>query len=190
MKNNDRSKMTVVIILGVALVIMLVFLGMICITQKAETLKYNNASKQESLEETEVAFKEPQEQEKSFEKFTLSTVSQQSDSEGTESETVDDEGEYLCEYSSTRYITEADIEELRAGNYGELPADKTILRMVVNEMYAKHGYEFTDQGIQDYFEKKEWYQSIVERNDDMNEIFENMSDIERANIDFLTQYDE
>ena len=60
--------------------------------------------------------------------------------------------------------------------------------MVINEMYAKKGYQFTDTAIQDYFNSKTWYQGIAEKTDDMDAIFNGMSDIEKANVEFLQTY--
>lgn len=97
--------------------------------------------------------------------------------------------DYLCSYSTEREITAEDVESLKAGTYTNLPADKDILRMVINEMYAKYGYEFSDADIQSYFDQKQWYQNITDRNDDMDIIYQGMTDIEKTNIDFLTKAD-
>lgn len=102
--------------------------------------------------------------------------------EGTE------DNEYLCSYSSDRLLTEDDIEELNNKPYGNLPSGKSIIQMVINEMYARYGYQFQTQEIQDYFDGKEWYQDISVRNPDMDNIFKNMTDMEKANVEFLSAH--
>lgn len=98
--------------------------------------------------------------------------------------------EYLCSYSADRLLTEADINELKNTQYEDLPEGKDIIQMVINEMYARHGYEFNNEEIQAYFNGKKWYQNIEERNDSMDDIYNNMSDIERKNVDFISEYKE
>ncbi len=100
------------------------------------------------------------------------------------------EEEYLCTYSSERLMTEADVAELQAGVYENLPEGKNIIQMVINEMYAKYGYQFQNEAIQSYFDQKEWYQQITVRNSDMEAILSGMTDIEVANVQFLAPYGE
>ncbi len=95
---------------------------------------------------------------------------------------------YLCTYSSTRLITQADMTALSAGNYGALPAGKSLAQMIINEIYAKHGYLFQTQEIQDYFDQKTWYRNIGSYSSDANVIVSRMNDIEKQNIEFLNNY--
>ena len=97
---------------------------------------------------------------------------------------------YLCSDSSSRVLTQEDIEELQSGTYPDLPEGEGIIQMAVNEMYARKGYQFGSQGIQDYFEEKEWYRDIRQRNSDQKSIYQNMSDIEKANVQFLSSFSE
>lgn len=105
-----------------------------------------------------------------------------------EEEDAEENQEYLCSYSSDRLLTEEDIEEFNSKSYGNLPSGKSIIQMVINEMYARYGYQFQTQEIQDYFDGKEWYQNISARNPDMDNIFKNMTDMEKANIEFLSDH--
>ncbi|TGY97774.1 YARHG domain-containing protein [Petralouisia muris] len=107
-------------------------------------------------------------------------------SDREEAENAD--GGYLCPYSSERLMTEADVQELKQGTYADLPQGKGIIRMVVNELYAKYGYQFGKEEIQAYFDQKEWYQEIPTRSTDMNDIIKKMTDTERANVEFLSPY--
>ena len=60
--------------------------------------------------------------------------------------------------------------------------------MVVNELYAKYGYQFGNEEIQGYFDQQEWYQDIPTRNTDMNDVIQKMTGTERANVEFLSPY--
>lgn len=96
--------------------------------------------------------------------------------------------EYLCSYSSERILTEEDITSLNAGTYQGLPNGKGIIQMVINEIYARHGYQFETPEVQQYFEQKEWYQNIRTRNADMDAVLRGMSQIERSNVEFLSAH--
>lgn len=54
--------------------------------------------------------------------------------------------DYLCSYSSDRLLTDSDVEGYLNANYSEynFPEGINIIQMIINEIYAKHGYEFTD----------------------------------------------
>ena len=62
---------------------------------------------------------------------------------------------------------------------------KTLQQMIINEMYAVYGYQFQTDLMIEYFEGKSWYNSIEKREQDMNKIYDNMSEVEHKNIDFL-----
>ena len=98
--------------------------------------------------------------------------------------------DYLCSYSNERLVTEEDIDKLKNTKYDNLPAGKDIIQMVINEMYARHGYKFNNKDIQAYFDSKKWYKDIKDHNDNMDDIYNNMSDIERKNVDFISEHKE
>ena len=60
--------------------------------------------------------------------------------------------------------------------------------MIINEMYARHGYQFTDAELTNYFNQKQWYSSIPNKTIDMDGIYNNMSSVEQANVTLLQQY--
>ncbi len=121
-------------------------------------------------------------------KDTDSSKDADNEEDGNSEEAEAAENGYLCSYSSQRIMTEADVQELKQGTYTDLPQGKGIIRMVVNELYAKYGYQFGKEEIQAYFEQKEWYQAIPTRSTDMNDIIKKMTDTERANVEFLSPY--
>ena len=75
--------------------------------------------------------------------------------------------------TSTAILQEDDLFELST----------EMLKMLRNEIYARHGYCFKDKNIRAMFEKTSWYmpKSVDVRDD--------LSDIEVKNIDLIAQYE-
>ena len=98
--------------------------------------------------------------------------------------------DYLCSYSSDRLLTDSDVEGYLNANYSEynFPEGINIIQMIINEIYAKHGYEFTDSKLSAYFSNKTWYKSNTNTVNDMNAVSDSMSEIEKKNVDFLNSY--
>ena len=98
--------------------------------------------------------------------------------------------DYLCSYSSDRLLTDSDVEGYLNANYSEynFPEGINIIQMIINEIYAKHGYEFTDSKLSAYFSSKTWYKSNTNKVNDMNAVSDSMSEIEKKNVDFLNSY--
>lgn len=94
--------------------------------------------------------------------------------------------EYLFAESATRLLTAADISNFQTRYPNSLfPGDRSITQMIINEMYAKHGYIFKDQALTDYFSQKSWY---VPKTADMEQIYPVMNDVEQANVTLLRTY--
>ena len=89
--------------------------------------------------------------------------------------------DYLCSYSSDRLLTDSDVEGYLNANYSEysFPEGINIIQMIINEIYAKHGYEFTDSKLSAYFSNKTWYKSNTNKVNDMNAVSDSMSEIEK-----------
>ena len=98
--------------------------------------------------------------------------------------------DYLCSYSSDRLLTDSDVEGYLNANYSEynFPEGINIIQMIINEIYAKHGYEFTDSKLSAYFSNKTWYKSNTNKVNAMNAVSDSMSEIEKKNVDFLNSY--
>lgn len=92
---------------------------------------------------------------------------------------------YIYKDSDSCAMTEGDVELARRNLQEELPAGKSIEQMIVNEIYAKHGYKFKNAEIQAFFDRKRWYSSIENYTSDMDEIYNSLNDFEKKNIDFL-----
>jgi hypothetical protein len=58
-----------------------------------------------------------------------------------------DEGDFLCPMAGYAYLTEADLAQF----------DSATLRLIRNEIYARHGYPFRVEDLQTYFGAKSWY---------------------------------
>ena len=95
-------------------------------------------------------------------------------------------GEYLFAESASRLLTTADVSNVQARYPNSMfPGERSITQMIINEMYARHGYIFKDQALTDYFAQKSWY---IPRTADMEEIYPVMNDVEQANVTLLRTY--
>ena len=95
-------------------------------------------------------------------------------------------GEYLFAESASRLLTTADVSNFQAQYLNSMfPGERSITQMIINEMYARHGYIFKDQALTDYFAQKSWY---TPRTADMEEIYPVMNDVEQANVTLLRTY--
>ena len=95
-------------------------------------------------------------------------------------------GEYLYAESASRLLTTADVSNFQTRYPNSMfPGERSITQMIINEMYARHGYIFKDQALTDYFAQKSWY---TPRTADMEEIYPVMNDVEQANVTLLRTY--
>jgi hypothetical protein len=69
-----------------------------------------------------------------------------------------------------------------------MPSDRSVARMIINEMYAKHGAKFKDKEVQKYFNKKSWYKKIKKKVS-TDKAFSKMSALEKKNIEVLDEID-
>ena len=199
---NNTGK-TAIIILGVLAVICAAALAVLAMANKPVELSQDKMK--ETVEAAEKAKKESRgqdEAEEGYEGHAKAIAAFQVTSAGAgqaqgaaEGGAAAQEGapasagaDYLCSYSSDRLMTEADVQELKQGTYEGLPQGMGIIRMVVNEIYAKNGYQFGNEAIQAYFDQKQWYQATPTRNAEMDSVIQEMTSTERANVEFLSPY--
>lgn len=165
-----------VIILGV-LNIAITFMGKARLNQ-SETQHTANSFQQESLSVNQ----EFQTQ------GTFADIHIDGSANGTaqpEQVSTQNENEFLCPKAITDVLSEEDVENLKNTVYENLPQDKDIIQMVINEIYARNGYRFENQELQAYFEAKNWYVPSTDSEADMDSIYAGMSEIDKANIDLL-----
>lgn len=88
----------------------------------------------------------------------------------------DDSDDYVISDSSTRYLTNADLNSL----------SEWEVRIARNEIYARHGRIFKTEEIASYFEGKSWYTPSIPP-----EQFDNsyLNSIEIENLKFITNYE-
>lgn len=82
--------------------------------------------------------------------------------------------------SNEKYLTVKDVVQVLK----ELPEDvqsKEVLRLAINEIYARKGYDFSATAYENYFSRTDWYQEIEKR--DITE--EMLNTYEKSNIDLL-----
>ena len=95
-------------------------------------------------------------------------------------------GEYLYAESASRLLSTADVSNFQSRYPNSMfPGERSITQMIINEMYARHGYIFKDQALTDYFAQKSWY---TPRTADMEEIYPVMNAVEQANVTLLRTY--
>ena len=86
--------------------------------------------------------------------------------------------EYVLPDSDMRYLEWEEVEAL--ANYG----GKDLIRLAVNEMYARHGFVFKKPKNQEYFERKSWYYPQPGFTDSY--VKEHLfNDYEKANLEML-----
>lgn len=93
----------------------------------------------------------------------------------------------LCPWSSSELIKDqftVDILQYNADTFFGLdyPRNKNFNQMIINEIYARHGYIFSTPEIQDYFMAQPWYNPV---SNDMDGIYNRLNQIEKDNIKFL-----
>lgn len=76
--------------------------------------------------------------------------------------------------SSEAIIDKDRVEELSDEN----------LRYAINEIYARHGYIFKDDGLREYYEQFNWYEKKIKPDDFSIELF---NDIERENVEIMQE---
>lgn len=75
--------------------------------------------------------------------------------------------------ASSRALKEADVENLR----------QEELRMMRNEIYARHGYSFTNQDMQEHFAKVDWYMPVA------LDVKDRLTPVEAKNVALIKQYE-
>ncbi len=92
-------------------------------------------------------------------------------------ELVEEESRYILPDSDSVYLSRSDLEGLT----------QEECRLARNELYARHGRKFDDEGLQDYFNAKDWYTGTIDPADFSDSV---LNDFEMANRDLLVLYEE
>ena len=90
--------------------------------------------------------------------------------------------DYMLDFSSQREVTEADLSGLSLAQ----------LRIARNEIFARHGRQFRDTALNQWFYSREWYLNLPEKYspDDFDKISPSpLSKLEIQNVDFISSYE-
>lgn len=79
--------------------------------------------------------------------------------------------------SSTRMLTEDEVKKM----------SQDQIQTAINEIYARNGYKFKDQGIYNYFCQYDWYDPKTTNQEDAKRMF---NSTENYNVDLLQKYRE
>lgn len=82
----------------------------------------------------------------------------------------------------------SDTELLTDEQLAEKLIDAETCRRSINEIYARHGFEFSKPENQEYFNQFVWYQEL-EKTTDMEAVKATFNDAERSNIEKLQAYE-
>ena len=96
---------------------------------------------------------------------------------------------WIFYYVDTYELTENDVhylEEYYEYEYWPSNAkngtDRDTIQMLINEIYAHHGYHFSDENLQDYFNDMSWY---YDEGYSLDEAKESMNEVEKKNLKLL-----
>lgn len=78
-------------------------------------------------------------------------------------------------YSSQQYLSASDLRGMT----------RDEIQLSINDIYARNGYIFKDDGLRAYYQSQSWYHGT---NGDMNAVYWSMNDIERANVELMSNY--
>ncbi len=79
--------------------------------------------------------------------------------------------------TSTRHLNDTDLKG----------KSRSELRLMRNEIYARHGYIFGVNDLQRYFERQSWYRGDTTNGEEM--YLKRFSEIERDNVDLIKWYE-
>ena len=81
--------------------------------------------------------------------------------------------EYIFPDSNSRYLSEEEIRNI----------DEEKQRLARNEIFARHGYIFNDEELNQYFNSTSWYQGTVPSDQfDMDWV---LNDFEKKNLELI-----
>lgn len=119
---------------------------------------------------------QPEEYDTNISRDTSLEEDQPEEREEEEEPEEDERSEYILPDSDHKYLKEKDIEGLNAWE----------TRIARNELYARHGRKFDDEELQEYFNKKDWYEGRIDPSDFKESM---LNDYEVYNRDLIVEYE-
>lgn len=113
------------------------------------------------------------------------TVKSSVDTDTVDKDEKDEEDEggmysgFIFPDSSKELITDEEL--------AEKVTDKDACQRAINEIYARHGYEFSSRDNVDFFEKYDWYNEL-EKNSNMDQVSQKFNQTEKENVAKLQRY--
>lgn len=83
---------------------------------------------------------------------------------------------------------DSDTELITQDMMRETLTEAGLCRRAINEIYARHGYQFTKQENIDYFNQYDWYRNMTKETN-MSVVSSRFSTIEKKNVESLQAYE-
>ena len=166
-EKQENTTKDIFVALGTAAVCLL-FVGII-------TMKFSYGAGNVQAYQDESVYKEEAQETTEYTEEAETAVEQVAE----ETEIVEEEiitGDYIIADSNSRYISASELEGL----------SKEELSYARNEIYARHGRKFKDEGIQKYFDSKEWYEGTIAPEDFSESM---LNDYEIKNAETILSYE-
>ena len=87
---------------------------------------------------------------------------------------------FVFEDSNVRILTDADLMSIYEMQTSEYDA-KIILRLAINEIYARHNYKFTEAEFAEFYSQYSWYNGYLSA----EEACSQFNNVENQNLSFL-----
>lgn len=81
-------------------------------------------------------------------------------------------------FASERYLTSEDLKSM----------SKYELKIMRNEIYARHGFVFRTTSMKEYFENQSWYRNVSKLSNN-DEVVDYLSEIEKSNVNMIKSYE-
>ncbi len=102
-------------------------------------------------------------------------------------QSADANEEYICEYTGSKLLGTSDYNSIRdkyEDQISSFPGGRGLAQMMINEIYARHGMMYKDEGLSNYFNSKSWYNG---KTYEMSDIEAELNQIEKDNVIFLAE---
>lgn len=175
--SNNRKTKIVMILMAIIIIISLTLSIVMLITVSYKAVSSNVSEKEiKKVEDAELIETEMQ---TTTIKENISVTSSGESTTGVDRAVSDENAEYIINDSNVRKLTDADVSGL----------SKDQLRLARNEILARHGRRFKDEGLQNYFDSKSWYSGTISPKDFDINMDSRLSEIERANVEMIKKYE-
>lgn len=138
----------------------------------------SNAKKEEELKRLENELKQKEQVMLDEKKSDLERKARELDEEKRKLDQAGDENIQITNsgifpFTSTRYLNNIDINGLSSDD----------LKIMRNEIFARHGYIFKTDDMRQYFSQQSWY------NPQYNDVTSMLSAVEKSNVEFIKKFE-